>query len=427
MREAGSDVDYETADTIKEHLGRALDLFTAPQPEFVYLRELVKGWGMNDSKISTCFKSGSLPKPRKGRGNQKQVPRSRVLQYLYTRAAGKYSIPALRVSRDLLEVRANLNLPMGGAGLEPDTPSYGLFDLDSNKILVGNQTPILGDYLWVALLCWVDEIQELIPGQKTLPASPVDAIRLLLDELGYADDVSQCFGEPEQPERSEIDPRVAEPRLEVDREHLFVVAAKIAGAEAPYIRQCFWVAIIAASFPWSEAGLIDFVNRIIVDEGGKPLSRETVYSRISLARSHLFLKLLQPKMEFSALPESQKVGDLLRKIPDALLAEAWRFICAHAEENSREAPTDEDCLRGWELFSEAKSSRELEAVDFSRDEQKLRDQKAKAARAKLGKELNKRLEAVGIVDPREAFLKVLCDLGVAEDVSLSLADELLHD
>lgn len=415
----------QNADELQSVLGANLSFFTDRQPEFVQLRELVNHWGFSASKLSLSFGEG-LPHPSSGAGNNKKLPVQAVLQFLYSNKNGKYSIPPFNISSDLIDVQDELSLPEAGAGIDRYKPVFGLFDRKTGRILVGSDAPIMGESIWVALLCWVVDEQDIFPGLRSLPACPADAIRILIRELGYAEEVSNCFAEESATDSFKIDPRGVEPRLAVDKEYLVLVAAKIAGGEAPYIRKCLWVAIIAASFPWSERGLIDFINRMIAEEGGEPLSRETIYARISLARSHLFLKARQSDFGYSALPDSKEVGDLLRKIPDTHLAEAWCHIDEHAHSNKRKGPVDEDCLGGWKMLLALEPPELGKQVDFSKDEQRLRDRKARGRRSKIGRKLNKKLEEVGIDDPEEAFLQVLKDMGIPTGVARNLCDDLLH-
>jgi len=397
--------------------------FFAKEHERYISQKDLRGWGLSGEAIAR-WKEGGLQKPFRGGGGMKTYPINEILRFLYqSRSAPKYRLDPIRASVNLLEVVPGLECPDVGVGRDEDDPVWGILDVKSGRI----QIPVGIDatsYVFVALLVSTKSVAEIIPGYAALPADPIDGIRVLIEHFGVLDEVRDVATEYEGL-LDVLNGDSGGALLGISKDKLIVVATKLAGSEASFIQKCIFLAVLAASLPWEEGSFVDFINTLIVQEHGQKLSSAAIYSRIALVRIHLILKAQTIDLP---LPETTAIANDLRKVADRDLLSVWQSACANAKANRRKTPNQEDCIVAWKRFSArflACDDSEINEVDFTVEEDDIKDKKAKAMRSEIGKALNEGIEDTGFAEPQDALEAYLKQLRIGKKASGILMRELL--
>ena len=414
----GSSLIIRTRSELDSALGDNLPFFLAMHDEYVSLKTLASAWELPRSKTASNYGQCGLPMPLKNplTGKGQVLPIRSVLRFLYSGKGGKHSLPKFCVSRELLVVSENIEISGSGCGSAPENPIYGLISSEDDKIQIPAGTVIAGDYAHIALMVKIDYVAECIPGCSALPANPIDGLRVLFESVGYKTDNHYSFTQRNSHLLSVLKVDDADSGggdqdgFPINREELMAIAYKISGSEAKFINRCIYFAILATAIPWSKNALTDFINRLVVREGGKPLGKSTIYNRIYLVRSYLLIKAQSCKRP---LPETIAVGNILCRLADAHIAQVWELAFDFASENARKVPSDQDCIEAANQLQEEAiqigcGERE---VNFQPESNAIDERNQRAARRKVGACFNKAIEAVGVVEPEGAVRKRMKDDG----------------
>ncbi|MGB0259723.1 MAG: hypothetical protein ACPGES_13820, partial [Coraliomargarita sp.] len=248
--------------------------FRAQHPFAYRIKDIVSAWGVPGSKISTAINEGLLPRPVKFCGPGKQIVTAAMIEYLFSGRSGIRGLPALCVDRDFIKVELGLKLPFTGSGSSESDAVTLVVDPGSGDLLADQDTIFLADRVWFKLTVWTDEVKEILPNRATIPSDPIDALKVLVahlrhDGLKSSDDTLLLVRDSFRADQHQKALSTIE-----------ILAAKLAGGEAPYIKKCLWLALLAATLPWSKEGMLSYLNKLIEHEGGQKLSSENLSDRL---------------------------------------------------------------------------------------------------------------------------------------------------
>lgn len=361
-------------------------------------------------KISTALKEELLPAAVKLYGTGKQIITGAMIDYLFSDRSGKHGLNPLCAARELISVERGLKLPLSGTGSRAEDPITLIIDPQTGRLLADQDAVLLGEEVWFNLTIWVERLEGGQPGNTAMPADPIEAIRLMAERIGGRN--SEVAGEALLGAREAFSSEQhSEAVSKID-----ILAAKIAGGEASYIQKCLWLALLAATLPWSKEGMLAYVNRLIESAGGKKMSIENLGDRLYLAKHFLMLREKQDEFDYRVLPNDLKAGKFLQKFGDNEIPEIWKHVCEALLRSGREAPKLADLVEGYGSYAAEKRIQSSlgTPLELTAEKKEIEEAAINSEFITVSSKFKTTLRQTGELEPKQAFTRLLKRKGMDE-------------
>lgn len=377
--------------------------FAARHPFAYRIKDIVDSWDVPGPKISAAIKNELLPEPVKVCGPGKQIVTAAMVGFMFSSRSGRHGLATLCSDRNFITAEPGLKLPFTGAGSSPQDSITLILDPQSGRLLADQDAILLAGKVWFKLTVWVDLIEGILPHRPTIPADPIEAIKVLVGcmEGGHSHVHNDALANVQGIFRSD---QYAEALAKVD-----ILAAKITGGEAPYIKKCLWLALLAATLPWSKEGMLTYVNRLIESDEGQKLSLENLGDRLYLAKHYMLLLEKQDEHDYQVLPSDLKTGKFLQKFGDNEIPLIWKYICRCLLRGGHKYPTLRDLVSGYEEYVAEKALQDQleKPVALTAEKKEIVEASIELNFTKVASQFRLSLRQTRSLDPQEAFTRLL--------------------
>lgn len=269
---------------------------------------------------------------------------------------------------------------------------------------------LLADKVWFKLTVWVEKIKEILPTRATIPADPIDAIKVIVEHVEDRHEQNPDTALSNVREAFHSD-QYSEALSKIE-----ILTAKIAGGEAPYIKKCLWLALLASTLPWSKEGMLVYVNRLIESEEGKKMSIENLGDRLYLAKHFLLLREKQDEYGYKVLPVDLKAGKFLQKVGDNEIPEIWKHVCDSLLREGHSYPKVQNLVAGYESYVAEKRVHSTfdTPLALTAEKKEIEETAINREFIKVASKFKGSLRQTGYLDPRQAFTYLLEQKGVGE-------------